>query len=910
VATIAPLAVSLGLFALTRSPLTLAFAALGPVVAFASVVDATLSRRRTARREASRFELDVERTLREIEAAKAGESQLGSERLVELLERRSAVVARWSDTDSPLQIRIGCGRTPTGLRYEAAIPPAGLAPSVEEALSMLRQRAEWRDSAAIVVAPEVGIGIAGPRVLADPLLRSILLQLAATLSPAGWALEAPPGAEQWIGALPHDAAESSISNEYRFRSAAGNVHVARRATIPELPTDLDVIVRIEGNGDAYAGESALRPDLTSHEEARVVAAHIRSCADGAGIGAGRGSSLPDRALLAELESSAAQCSGLAAVVGTTRDGPLALDLVADGPHAIVGGTTGSGKSELLLSWILAIAATRSPQAVSFLFVDFKGGASFGPLVELPHSAGVLTDLDTEQALRAIESLSAELRFRERELASRGMRDIDAADSPPFARLVVVVDEYAALVDTFPELHPVFADIAARGRSLGVHLILCTQRPAGVVRDSILANCVLRLSLRVTSAADSVAVLGTGAAAELPFRPLGRALAAIGGAPPVEFQAALSERSDVDSVRERWASATPARSPWLPPLPTLVEPGSLDESSEAGAIAFGLADLPAEQAQRPARFRPRIDGSLLVLGASGAGKSGALAALATVPSDFEVCWLPSDVPGLWDAVTDVPDSAPTVDRLLLLDDVDSVLARCPDDYQGAVVELLARLLRDGPAARTWCALSAQRGGGALHGLGALCGSQLVLRLPNRAEHALSAADATPFVPNLAPGAGFWRSSRVQVARAERRTERKVALRGVVIDSGNVPSVIVSTRPDAIARVLRDLAPERRVTPLEPHGYGLRAAELDVSVGGAPPVLVADPELWQSQWTLFGSLRRNADVLFDGCSLAEVRALTRSRDLPPPFPTGIRPLWVRTTDGQLERASLGSLGSERG
>src|SRR5690606_24676261 len=105
------------------------------------------------------------------------------------------------------------------------------------------------------------------------------------------------------------------------------------------------------------------------------------------------------------------------------------------------------------------------------------------------------------------------------LRDLGVRDIGQA--PALARLVIVVDEFAAMLDGFPDLHALFVDIAARGRSLGLHLILCTQRPAGVVKDSLLANCGLRMSLRVNNRADSTAILATDAAALIPATLPGR-----------------------------------------------------------------------------------------------------------------------------------------------------------------------------------------------------------------------------------------------------------------------------------------------------------------------------------------------------------------------------------------------------
>ncbi|MBG0719495.1 cell division protein FtsK, partial [Microbacterium sp. 2C] len=233
----------------------------------------------------------------------------------------------------------------------------------------------------------------------------------------------------------------------------------------------------------------------------------------------------DAAVAWEDLPEAAAPGSLAAVVGVSGGEPVTLDLVADGPHAVVIGVTGSGKSELLTTWILGMCRSRSPREVSFLLVDFKGGRTFDALAALPHVTGVLTDLDEERALRAVESLRAEIRHRERVLEAAGARDVaEAGDA--LARLVIVVDEYAALVSVHPGLHDLFADIAARGRALGMHLVLASQRAAGAFRDGVLANAPLRIALRVTDAADSRAILGQDDAARLPGTPATRGTALI------------------------------------------------------------------------------------------------------------------------------------------------------------------------------------------------------------------------------------------------------------------------------------------------------------------------------------------------------------------------------------------------
>mgnify|MGYP001061758258 FL=1 len=217
---------------------------------------------------------------------------------------------------------------------------------------------------------------------------------------------------------------------------------------------------------------------------------------------------------------------LRAPIGIGADGPVTVDLAADGPHLLIAGTTGSGKSELLQTLICSLAAGASPTAVTFLLVDYKGGAAFRAVTDLPHVVGVLTDLDPAESARALTSLRAELRQRER-LAAAG-------DGAP--DLVVVIDEFATLAAELPEFLTGVLDIAQRGRSLGLHLVLATQRPAGVVTPAIRANISTRICLRVTDPADSIDVIGSAAAAHISARHPGRAFLTTGGA-PVPFQIA-------------------------------------------------------------------------------------------------------------------------------------------------------------------------------------------------------------------------------------------------------------------------------------------------------------------------------------------------------------------------------------
>ncbi|MGY1740742.1 MULTISPECIES: FtsK/SpoIIIE domain-containing protein [unclassified Blastococcus] len=352
---------------------------------------------------------------------------------------------------------------------------------------------------------------------------------------------------------------------------------------------------------------------------------------------------------------------LVAVLGASAEGAVAVDLCRDGPHALVAGTTGAGKSELLQSLIAGLALAHPPDRCSFLLVDYKGGAAFAEAAELPHTVGVVTDLDARTTARALRSLGAELARREAVLAAAGVADVAALpEDVDLARLVIVVDEFAGLVEEFPDFVPGLVAIAQRGRSLGVHLVLATQRPAGVVSPEIRANCSLRLCLRTTDESDSRDVLGTGAAAALPVDRPGRAYLRIGAAAPVLVQVArvagrAPHAPDRPRVR-RWewpraASRGPARAagrtdlaavtaalrrraeragerrphrPWCPPLPDRLAAADLAVPSAAAGtgpvLAVGLVDRPDTQGQEVLTVDLGRGGGWLVVGGPGSGRS--------------------------------------------------------------------------------------------------------------------------------------------------------------------------------------------------------------------------------------------------------------------------------------------------
>ncbi len=378
-----------------------------------------------------------------------------------------------------------------------------------------------------------------------------------------------------------------------------------------------------------------------------------------------------------------------AVIGESYDGPFGIDIKKDGPHALIAGTTGSGKSELLQTIVASLAVANRPDELTFVLIDYKGGSAFAECAQLPHTVGMVTDLDPHQVARALGSLSAELTRREHILAATGAKDIEAyqllvdnRQAQPLPRLVIVIDEFAAMSRELPSFITGLVNIAQRGRSLGIHLILATQRPSGVVSQDIRANTNLRIALRVTDPAESADVIGVNDAASIGQSTPGRAYVRLGHASVVPFQAGRigGRRSGADGTvtAKPWLAPLgwvdlgkpePVRpvqgvrpeaevtdltvlvaeirnaarqlriarphSPWLAPLPRRlllqdIVPSAPEPERAAGSsrpCIFGVWDLPASQEQQSAVLDPDTCSHLMAAGAPQSGRSQLLRTIA-------------------------------------------------------------------------------------------------------------------------------------------------------------------------------------------------------------------------------------------------------------------------------------------
>ena len=956
-AFVAPIGMAALMWAFTRSPFVLVFAILGPVIALATMGDSRRRARADTRLQWGRYEREFEAALAAIDVAHDQE-RAALEREVSHPDQLVASAVRDSErwrnsAGEPLFIRLGIGRVPSSVVVDddpiaAREAQAGgdgersargqLSRSTEE----LRGRASVLDNAPVVIDARLGIGVCGSRAEAASLATSIAVQLATALSPLDVDVEAAAderGAFQWTQSLPHysvnpDAEWTRSSENHRdgsttqlsFRPREGSAPVILCVAENEnsLPRDCRVVINVAGSRARIVRHPDIRftedfvPDFISQRQAQRFAETLKRAARSSF--AQWSNSLPEFVALRDVlevelrdHSSKLSDSGqdardrrnsLAATVGIGAWGSVVVDLVAEGPHAIVGGTTGSGKSEVLVTWVLALAAAYRPIDVSFLLIDFKGGAAFAQVKNLPHTVGVLTDLDLLAARRAIRSLQAELTRRERLLALAGARSIaDLTHGPVMSRLVIVVDEFAAMASSFPEMHDLFADLAARGRSLGIHLILCTQRPAGSMRDAILANCTLRVSLRVNNTADSVAVVGTPEAVRISKRFPGRGLLLRSGTDIESVQWAVAGDEDASEIAKLAGDpASLVERPWLDPLPEILDRASIPDVPSP-SIVFGLSDIPEEQRQEPASYDPVAHGNLFIIGGHRSGKSTMLAVLKA--SAGTVVTVPSHAEGAWDTVTNVLAAVRegTGPALMLLDDLDDVSGRFSQEHESALMERIMALAREGPRAGTAIVITASALRGRIHTVSALCASTLVLRMRDRQEHVLVGGDAAEFSAQLPPGGGFWRGHRVQVCFSEPLPPSQAAQPPALESSLDGSLVVVSPRPAALCRRLEKIG---RVTTLDAFTAQqhdpTKLTTLSIDRGSQPTIIVGDPDSWLSSSALFGAVRGRSPVAFHDCSLIEFRSLARIRELPLPLNSPHDTVVVLHPDGRMSRAKL--------
>ena len=364
---------------------------------------------------------------------------------------------------------------------------------------------------------------------------------------------------------------------------------------------------------------------------------------------------------------------------------LNLHEKAHGPHGLVAGTTGSGKSELIQSYILSLAVNFSPYDVGFLLIDFKGGGMANLFKDLPHLIGTITNLDGAESMRALASIKSELKRRQQIFNDHDVNNINLytklfkqnPDLEPLPHLFIISDEFAELKKEQPEFMDELVSVARIGRTLGVHLILATQKPTGVVNDQIWSNSKFKLALKVQDESDSKEILKTSDAAHI--TKTGRAYLQVGNNEIYElFQSAFSganydtnieeNKEEIDKrvylinelgqkqllnddyseddnkdnmvtqldvvikeINEEYNKHhyKEVRKAWLPSLPKkLINPNinkfkikDLSEIKEINLnVDLGLVDIPEKQQQKEYSINLVKKPNLVVYGAGGYGKS--------------------------------------------------------------------------------------------------------------------------------------------------------------------------------------------------------------------------------------------------------------------------------------------------
>ena len=730
-----PLAVAVPIALLMRQPIFLLFALMSPVMVIGNVVSERSRGRREQREAHLRWQQETLEASARIEAALTGE--LGSRRAAapdpaEVLRTVTRPTARlWErgpGSADVLDLLVGSGRVASDLRVSNA-DGAREPKHLDDAPVVVPLRAHGH------------LGIAGPRPQVIALARNLICQVAAWHGPRAVDLVVlactAQGAAQWAWTrwLPHLRGQpishlgqaqtlvaALVQRALDDRPGAAGPHtvlvIDSASTLRSLPGLADLLVVgpaasihaicLDDDLAGLAGECRatleLRPDGGRLVTDGTCVDPVRW--DGVGPGwaetvaralAGLRDATPETGMAAlpadvrlldllEVDATDPTCvlagwqrcaATTSVVVGVDADGPAAIDLRRDGPHALVAGTTGAGKSELLQTLVTSLAVANRPDELSFVLVDYKGGAAFRGCADLPHTAGLVTDLDEHLAERALTCLGAELTRRERVLAAAGCKDLDEyhcarrADPSlaPVARLVVVIDEFRLLAEELPSFVTGLVRVAAVGRSLGVHLVLATQRPAGIVGADIKANVNLRIALRVRDRADSDDVVDAPDAAGIDVALPGRALCRNGSGPlralqvarvsgsaafvdpdavvvrrtdqPIERTAGPSQTEPDDLARivaglreatER-GGIDPAPAAWLPPLPPHLSPAALAAGGFDDGVALGLVDLPAKQQQPVLRWHPVKDGHLGLCGGPRSGRTTALASIAMALSRF-------------------------------------------------------------------------------------------------------------------------------------------------------------------------------------------------------------------------------------------------------------------------------------
>lgn len=823
---------------LMRNPQFLLLSLASPLAGVAMMVSDRRSSRRDSRTEMARYV----RRRREFEDEV--QSRLRAERLTArarypdppsvcaaLARAREWAPSRAENEDAST-VRIGLGDQPSALQVRPATgdaQPAGVLPLVPVAIDVNGGT----------------VALVGPMPLRRAMARWLLIQLALRQPPDQLRIELPHDPVSmaywhWARWLPHVHEATGVHTVAVVEGDTRCSNDGRLSTIfladsvDTLPADCRVVITPSGVSGArvtVAGSAtdvvADQPGIDWCEEVARQLARLYSATRAGLPSSCRYSDVagPDARTARDIDTAWSADDGSAATaLGVGANGErVEIDLARNGPHALVAGTTGSGKSELLRTLIAGLAARHAPDALSFLLVDYKGGAAFAECASLPHVCGMLTDLDAADTARALTSLNAEILRRERLFAEVGAGSLESyrhlATAPPPSRLVVVVDEFATLAEELPDFVAGLVDVARRGRSLGIHLVLATQRPAGVVSAEIRANTSLRIALRTADDVESIDVIGTPAAARISDRTAGRAIvrcgaglvdvqvaavcgpaanSAVGVTPLGPWRSLAADDSThdatelarlVDTIRTAalLSGRSGAASPWLQALPRVLPEWC---GTQATRLPFAVIDRPAIQAQERLELDLATGGAIVIAGAAGSGRTTALlgaalrAAARFGPEQLEIAVFDSGGGGLAslrdlhqcrryttpsdpsvaltaDELTRAvmgPDGSVARFRLALVDGWDAYSATSDAVDGGRSAEAVIRLLRAAAAGRLLMLVAGERSV-LLPRITASASTVIPLRLQDPADYALVGIPSRNVPQTMPPGRGLTRNGEL-------------------------------------------------------------------------------------------------------------------------------------------------------
>lgn len=596
-----PLLLGIIMFVLWQNPLTAAFLLLSPLMLVGGYVEQRRRRRRLLNDADKKYHDELDSAVRELEGRQAAELRLlerlrpGVHELIANLRADHTAVWSQSGLDvASIEPRVGRGEIRSlnqGRVY---------APSAQSTQSAEASRMEILPNAPVQVPAVDNFAVCGAG--STEALAAVLMQMFTLHAPESMRCSVVVSEHtahdpqwKWLLWLPHVQHVVNVADlsrcahalteltvilctspdeivqvmQHRHKLGKRCVWLARAGSVP---TPCEAWLDLTATPEAVArlvcrdGKTVLLREIERLPTSAVVRG-ARALASLSITGPGMLGRPPEQHGVIPRVVSLAECLSVGAAedmvrrwkqtdksvpIGRSAEGVHTLNLITEGPHALVCGTTGSGKSEFLQTWLTSMCLAYSPRELNVLFIDYKGGAAFAECVDLPHTVGLVTDLDERLSLRVFESLRAEIQYRERLLARHSSASVEelssCAGAPTVPYLVIMVDEFATLAQEVPSFLDRIIDIAARGRSLGIRLVLATQHAGAHVTSALRANINIRVSLRAADRAASTAVIGDGRCAEFEPSTPGRAAVMVGHATAKTIQTASVHTTETSATR--------------------------------------------------------------------------------------------------------------------------------------------------------------------------------------------------------------------------------------------------------------------------------------------------------------------------------------------------------------------------